>query len=85
MHIAQPCVFDSVLRMRTTEGIRPVEFCGNFMMQNATDMEIAVLTPDTCVTVEVKHDDKLNEDYMAYFQVYSILFILLLFIYVIRI
>lgn len=69
MHVAQPCVFDAVLRMRTNAGIRPVEFCGNFMMQNATDVEIAVLTPNTCVSIEVKHDDKLNEDFQAYVQV----------------
>ena len=69
LHIAQPCVFDAVLRMRTNAGIRPVEFCGNFMMQNATDMEISVLTPKSCVTIEVKHDDKLSEDFQAYVQV----------------
>ena len=69
MHIAQPCVFDAVLRMRTSAGIRPVEFCGSFMMQNATDVEVSVLTPNTCVTIEVKHDDKLNEEFQAYIQV----------------
>jgi len=69
IHIAQPCVFDAVLRMRTSAGIRPVEFCGSFMMQNATDVEVSVLTPNTCVTIEVKHDDKLNEEFQAYIQV----------------
>ena len=69
MHISEPCVFDAVLRMRTNAGIRPVEFCGNFMMQNATDMEIAVLKPTSCVTIEIKHDDKLCEDFQAYVQV----------------
>ena len=70
MHISEPCVFDAVLRMRTNAGIRPVEFCGNFMMQNATDMEIAVLKPTSCVTIEIKHDDKLCEDFQAYVQVH---------------
>ena len=71
MHVALPCAFDTVLRMRTNAGIRAVEFCGNFMMQNATDMEMAVVTPGSCVTVEVKHDDKLPEDLMAYVQVHT--------------
>lgn len=62
-------MFDAVLRMRTNAGIRPVEFCGNFMMQNATDMEIAVLKPSSTVTIEIKHDDKLSEDFHAYVQV----------------
>ena len=74
MHIAEPCVFDAVLRMRTNAGIRPVEFCGNFMMQNATDMEIAVLKPTSCVTIEIKHDDKLCEDFQAYVQVCCLLY-----------
>lgn len=69
MHIAEPCVFDTVLRMRTNAGVRPVEFCGNMMMQNATDMEIAVIKPNSCVTIEIKHDDKLSEDFQAYVQV----------------
>ena len=72
MHIAEPCMFDAVLRMRTNAGVRPVEFCGNFMMQNATDMEIAVLKPSSCVTIEIKHDDKLSEDFQAYVQVLTV-------------
>ena len=73
MHIAEPCVFDTVLRMRTNAGVRPVEFCGNMMMQNATDMEIAVIKPNSCVTIEIKHDDKLSEDFQAYVQVNKVL------------
>ena len=75
MHISEPCVFDAVLRMRTNSGIRPVEFCGNFMMQHATDMEIAVLKPSSTVTIEIKHDDKLSEDFHAYVQVRNVKYV----------
>lgn len=49
-------------------GIRPVEFLGNFYMSNTADMEVAVMDCDSSVTVEIKHDDKLNEAEGAYVQ-----------------
>ncbi|XP_071503728.1 protein transport protein Sec24C-like [Diadema antillarum] len=60
--------FDAVLRVRTSTGIRPTDFYGNFHMSNTTDVEMASLDADKAVTVEIKHDDKLQEDVGAFIQ-----------------
>ncbi|XP_055954647.1 protein transport protein Sec24C [Patella vulgata] len=65
--------FDVILRVRTSTGIRPVDFYGNFYMANTTDVEIAALDCDQAINVEIKHDDKLSEADGAYVQV-AILF-----------
>ncbi len=49
-------------------GIRPVDFLGNFYMSNTTDVELASIDCDKSITMEVKHDDKLNEGEGAYIQ-----------------
>ncbi|XP_053547979.1 protein transport protein Sec24C isoform X2 [Bombina bombina] len=60
--------FDAVLRVRTSTGIRATDFFGAFYMSNTTDVELAGLDCDKTVTVEFKHDDKLNEDVGALLQ-----------------
>ncbi len=50
-------------------GIRPVDFLGNFYMSNTTDVELATVDCDKSMTVEIKHDDKLNEAEGAVVQV----------------
>nr|XP_054774147.1 protein transport protein Sec24C-like [Lytechinus pictus] len=60
--------FDAVLRVRTSTGIRPTDFYGNFHMSNTTDVELASIDCDKAVTVEIKHDDKLQEDVGAFIQ-----------------
>ena len=42
---------------------------GNFYMSNTTDVELAVVDCDKAVSLEMKHDDKLNEADGAYVQV----------------
>ena len=54
-------------------GIRPVDFYGNFYMANTTDVEMAAIDADSCVSLEVKHDDKLSESEGAYIQVSQLL------------
>ncbi|BFZ03064.1 hypothetical protein BsWGS_06104 [Bradybaena similaris] len=61
--------FDAILRVRTSTGIRPVDFYGNFYMANTTDVEMASIDSDATVCLEVKHDDKLSEAEGAYIQV----------------
>lgn len=83
-NIGRPIAFDSVMRVRTSTGIRPTDFYGHFFMSNTTDMEIAsigmcplinfltthsnrnlmvkILDCDKSIAIEVKHDDKLQED-----------------------
>ncbi|XP_043332483.1 protein transport protein Sec24C isoform X2 [Cervus canadensis] len=60
--------FDAVMRVRTSTGIRAVDFFGAFYMSNTTDVELAGLDGDKTVTVEFKHDDRLNEENGALLQ-----------------
>jgi protein transport protein SEC24 len=50
-------------------GIRAVDFFGALYMSNTTDVELAGLDGDKTVTVEFKHDDRLNEESGALLQV----------------
>lgn len=50
-------------------GIRPVDFLGNFYMANTTDVEMCAIDSNQALCVEIKHDDKLNEQEGAYVQV----------------
>ncbi|XP_015976573.2 protein transport protein Sec24C isoform X3 [Rousettus aegyptiacus] len=60
--------FDAVMRVRTSTGIRAVDFFGAFYMSNTTDVELAGLDGDKTVTVEFKHDDRLSEESGALLQ-----------------
>lgn len=40
-NISRPIAFDTVMRVRTSTGVRPTDFYGHFFMSNTTDMEIA--------------------------------------------
>lgn len=40
-NVSRPIAFDTVMRVRTSTGIRPTDFYGHFFMSNTTDMEIA--------------------------------------------
>ncbi|XP_020030027.1 protein transport protein Sec24C isoform X3 [Castor canadensis] len=60
--------FDAVMRVRTSTGIRAVDFFGALYMSNTTDVELAGLDGDKTVTVEFKHDDRLNEESGALLQ-----------------
>ncbi|XP_062483577.1 protein transport protein Sec24D isoform X2 [Pezoporus occidentalis] len=60
--------FDAVMRVRTSTGFRATDFFGAIYMNNTTDVEMAAVDCDKAVTVEFKHDDKLNEDSGALIQ-----------------
>ncbi|KAG8435097.1 hypothetical protein GDO86_013160 [Hymenochirus boettgeri] len=60
--------FDAVMRVRTSTGIRATDFFGACYMSNTTDVELAGLDCDKTITVEFKHDDKLNEETGALLQ-----------------
>ncbi|KAF7998595.1 hypothetical protein HCN44_011003 [Aphidius gifuensis] len=68
-NISRPIAFDSVMRVRTSTGVRPTDFYGHFYMSNTTDMEIASIDCNKAIGVEIKHDDKLNDDDGVYIQV----------------
>ncbi|XP_036618617.1 protein transport protein Sec24D isoform X2 [Trichosurus vulpecula] len=60
--------FDTIMRVRTSTGFRATDFFGAIYMNNTTDVEMAAVDSDKAVTVEFKHDDKLNEDIGALIQ-----------------
>uniref|UniRef100_A0A8B9P9W2 SEC24 homolog D, COPII coat complex component n=1 Tax=Apteryx owenii TaxID=8824 RepID=A0A8B9P9W2_APTOW len=60
--------FDAIMRVRTSTGFRATDFFGDIYMNNTTDVEMAAVDCDKAVTVEFKHDDKLNEDSGALIQ-----------------
>lgn len=68
-NIQSQTAFDAIIRVRTSQGIRPVDFLGNFYMSNTTDVEMCAVDSNQGITVEIKHDDKLNESEGAYIQV----------------
>lgn len=68
-NVERPVGFDAILRVRSSTGIRPVDFYGNFYMSNTTDVEMAALDSEQTIAVEIKHDDKLSEAEGAYVQV----------------
>merc|ERR1719334_2374814 len=57
-NISRPVVFDAIMRVRTSTGVRPTDFFGAFYMGNTTDMELASLNSDVALACEIKHDDK---------------------------
>ncbi|CAF1321649.1 unnamed protein product, partial [Rotaria sordida] len=60
--------FDALMRVRTSTGIRPIDFLGNFYMTNATEMIFGTIDSDKSVCVELKHDDKLPVESNTYIQ-----------------
>uniref|UniRef100_A0A8C4YJK7 SEC24 homolog D, COPII coat complex component n=1 Tax=Gopherus evgoodei TaxID=1825980 RepID=A0A8C4YJK7_9SAUR len=60
--------FDAIMRVRTSTGFRATDFFGAIYMNNTTDVEMAAVDCDKAITVEFKHDDKLNEDSGALIQ-----------------
>ncbi|TRY71003.1 hypothetical protein TCAL_17342 [Tigriopus californicus] len=67
-NLKRPIAFDAIMRVRTSTGVRPVDFFGSFFMANTTDTELAAINGDAAVTCEIKHDDKLTEEDGVYIQ-----------------
>ena len=67
-NISRPIAFNTVMRVRTSTGVRPTDFYGHFFMSNTTDMELASIDCDKAVAIEIKHDDKLTEEEGVYIQ-----------------
>jgi len=67
-NVARPVVFDAIMRVRTSTGVRPTDFFGSFYMANTTDMELASLNSDMSLACEIKHDDKLTDEDGVYIQ-----------------
>lgn len=67
-NVSRPVVFDAIMRVRTSTGVRPTDFYGAYFMSNTTDMELASLNSDVALAVEIKHDDKLTDEDGVYIQ-----------------
>ncbi|KAM3726424.1 Protein transport protein [Dirofilaria immitis] len=59
--ISREIVFDVMIRVRTSTGLRPIGFFGSFFMDNSTDLEMGAIDCDKSIHVEIRHDDKLPE------------------------
>ncbi len=56
------------MKVRTSTGIRAVDYLGNISMPGGSDVEMAGLQKQTSLCVELKHDDKLNENSKVFIQ-----------------
>ncbi|KAK4337222.1 hypothetical protein RND71_043728 [Anisodus tanguticus] len=61
--------FDVILKVRTSTGIRPVNYYGNYYFSNLYDVEFAALNAGNSISVEFKYDEKLNENQFVIIQV----------------
>lgn len=59
--------FDAVMKVRTSTGIKAVDYLGNFNMYG-NDIEFAGLTRESSISVELKHEDKLSENSKVFIQ-----------------
>ncbi len=59
--IESTVAFDAVMKVRTSTGIKPADYFGNFHMYG-NDVELGGLARQTSLSVELKHEDKLNEN-----------------------
>ncbi|KYQ47183.1 Protein transport protein Sec24C [Trachymyrmex zeteki] len=68
-NISRPIAFDAMMRVRTSTGVRAIDFYGHYFMSNTTDMELGSIDCDKAIGIEIKHDDKLTEEEGVYVQV----------------
>lgn len=68
LNVGRNIGFDAVMRVRTSQGVRPVEFFGHFFMSNTTDVELASVDSSKAIAVEIKHDDKITDEDGVYIQ-----------------
>ncbi|KAJ6478717.1 sec24-related protein [Mycena vitilis] len=52
--------YNCMMRVRTSNGIRVSDYCGNFYKQGPTDLEFGVLDADKAVSVTLKHSGTLD-------------------------
>lgn len=67
--VYRPTVFNAVMRVRSSNGIRATDFIGSFKMQNVTDMEFGALDCDKTICVEFSYDDKIADGVPIHFQI----------------
>lgn len=60
--------------VRTSTGIRPHDYIGNYYSRTTSDIECATINTGCNIAVELKYDDKLPEDEFVVIQVIKYLF-----------
>lgn len=66
--VEQTVAFDAVMKVRTSTGMKPVDYLGNVGLYGTSDIEMAGVSRGTSLCVELKHDDKMNENAKVYIQ-----------------
>ncbi|XP_054162584.1 protein transport protein Sec24C-like [Oppia nitens] len=61
--------FDAIMKVRTSTGIRPHDYIGNYYVRTTSDIECATINTGCNIAVEIKYDDKLPEDEFVVIQV----------------
>ncbi|KAL6576227.1 Protein transport protein Sec24B [Orobanche hederae] len=60
--------FESVMRVRCSQGIQVQDYFGNFCKRIPTDVDLPAIDCDKTIMVSLKHDDKLQEGSECSFQ-----------------
>jgi protein transport protein SEC24 len=61
--------FDAIMKVRTSAGIRPFEYVGNYFSRTTSDIECGSINAGNSIAVELRYDDKLPEDEFVVIQV----------------
>ncbi|KAJ1256697.1 hypothetical protein BS78_K333200 [Paspalum vaginatum] len=67
-NISRPQGFESVMRVRCSQGLQVQDYFGNFCKRVPTDIDLPAIDSDKTVMVMFKHDDKLQENAECGFQ-----------------
>eukprot|EP01134_Creolimax_fragrantissima_P005944 CFRG5944T1 len=54
--ISRPFGYEALMRVRTSEGLRAMQYYGNFFMQNHVDMQMSGIDSDKSVCVRIHYD-----------------------------
>jgi len=60
--------FDALMRVRTCSGLKVKDHYGNFYSKNDTDINLAGMDSETCISAEILHDGSIDEKSEAGFQ-----------------
>jgi len=67
--IERTSAFDVVLSVRSTRGVRPVNFYGSFYKPYTPEVEISGMDADQAITIELEQYDNLTNKDDVYIQV----------------
>ncbi|KAB5556342.1 hypothetical protein DKX38_007251 [Salix brachista] len=67
-NVTRPQGFESVMRVRCSQGIQIQEYHGNFCKRIPTDIDLAVIDCDKTIMITLKHEDKLQDGSECAFQ-----------------